>query len=203
MTMTDQIHEQVTVTTGTLHDGLLELQDPPRPVSLFSMIREDWRVNSHMKSRFVLVLFRFAHASYNDRWRLTRAMMAPYRLVYRLIVDWVMGIDIPCRVTLGRGVVLYHSVGIVINEAVKMGDGCIIRHGVTIGNKLGDDGESDPPTIGNRVEFGAGAIVIGDILIGDEAIIGAGSVVTRDVAPGAVVVGNPAREVARHAPRVR
>ncbi|WP_415114721.1 serine O-acetyltransferase [Paraburkholderia sp.] len=162
---------------------------------------EDWRCNPHYKSRFVLTLFRLAHASYNDRRRFTRALTAPYRLLYRLVVDWVMGIDIPCQVTIGRGVVLYHSVGIVINDRVTIGDGCTIRHGVTIGNKLGKDGESAPPSVGQRVEFGAGAIVIGDISIGDDAKVGAGAVVTRDVARGAVVVGNPAREVARNAPR--
>jgi serine acetyltransferase len=169
--------------------------------SLVSVIMEDWRCNPHYKSRFVLALFRLAHASYNDRRRFARALTAPYRLLYRLIVDWVMGIDIPCAVTIGRGVVLYHCVGIVINDRVTIGDGCIIRHGVTIGNKLGKDGESAPPIVGQRVEFGAGAIVIGDISIGDDAKVGAGAVVTRNVAQGAIVVGNPAREVARHALR--
>lgn len=197
--MADQIHEQRTSAASAASDVL----PPSRQVSVLSLIREDWRVNPHLKSRFVLALFRLANASYNDRWRFTRALTAPYRFFYRLIVDWVMGIDIPCRVTIGRGVVLYHSIGIVINERVQIGDNCIIRHGVTIGNKVGDDGESDPPTIGQRVEFGACAILIGDITVGDDAIIGAGAVVIRNVAPGAVVVGNPAREVARNAPRAR
>lgn len=194
--MTNPIHEPSASSVAALSNK----NDRP---SLLALIRQDWRVNSHVKSRFVLTLYRLAHASYNDKWRLTRALATPYRFVYRVMVDWIMGIDIPCRVTIGRGVVLYHSIGIVINERVHIGDDCIIRHAVTIGNKLGDDGESDPPTIGNRVEFGAGAIVIGNITVGDDATIGAGSVVTRSVAPGAVVVGNPAREVARHALRTR
>jgi serine acetyltransferase len=199
--MNDGIDEQRTATARSLSGAPHSQDDRFRRPSVVSLIREDWRRNPHLKSRFVLALFRLAHASHNDRRRVTRALMAPYRFLYRLIVDWNMGIDIPCRVTLGRGVVLYHSIGIVINERVTIGDGCVIRHGVTIGNKLINDGESDPPTIGKRVEFGAGAIVIGSISVGDDAIIGAGAVVTRDVAPGAVVVGNPAREVARNALR--
>jgi putative colanic acid biosynthesis acetyltransferase WcaB len=166
-----------------------------------STIKDDWRCNQHSKSRFALVLFRLAHASYHQG-RFLRALTTPYRILYRLIVDWVMGIDIPCKVTIGRGVVLYHSLGIVINEHATIGDGCMLRQGVTIGNKLGGDGESAAPTIGNRVEFGAGAIVIGNITVGDNAVIGAGAVVTHDVAPGSVVVGNPAREIVRNALRV-
>ncbi|NVH74246.1 serine acetyltransferase [Paraburkholderia sp. JPY432] len=199
--MDDRIDERRFGKGGSLNGAFPAGQLRSRRVSLASVIMEDWRCNPHYKSRFVLALFRLAHASYNDRRHVTRALAAPYRLAYRLIVDWVMGIDIPCQVTLGRRVVLYHSVGVVINDRVTIGDGCIIRHGVTIGNKLGKDGESDPPTIGQRVEFGAGAIVIGNISIGDDAKIGAGAVVIRNVAQGAVVVGNPAREVARNAPR--
>ena len=199
--MADRIHERCLGGERSLNGEFHTPEDRSHRESLVSILMEDWRCNPHCKSRFVLVLFRLAHASYNDPRRVTRALTAPYRLLYRLIVDWVMGIDIPCRVTIGRGVVFYHSVGIVINERVTIGDGCIIRHGVTIGNKLGKDGESDPPTVGQRVEFGAGAVVIGNISIGDDAKIGAGAVVTRDVNQGAVVVGNPAREVARNALR--
>ncbi|MGF6551747.1 serine acetyltransferase [Paraburkholderia youngii] len=201
--MNDRIDDQHPGTARSLSNARHPQEDGFRSHSVTSLVREDWRCNPHIKSRFVLALFRLAHASCNGRSAFTRALTAPYRFLYRFIVDWNMGIDIPCRVTLGRGVVLYHSIGIVINERVKIGDGCIIRHGVTIGNKLIGDQESDPPTIGKRVEFGAGAIVIGNISVGDDAIIGAGAVVTRHVAAGAIVVGNPAREVARNALRTR
>ncbi|HEY2023279.1 serine O-acetyltransferase [Paraburkholderia sp.] len=200
--MKDRIHDRCFGKGRSLNDGFPARQDRSRRASVLSIIIEDWRCNPHCKSRFVLALFRVAHASYYDSRRFTRALTAPYRLLYRFIADWVMGIDIPCQVTLGRSVVLYHCVGIVINDRVTIGDGCTIRHGVTIGNKLGEDGESAPPTVGQRVEFGAGAIVIGAISIGDDAKVGAGAVVTRNVAQGAVVVGNPAREVARDAQRI-
>lgn len=199
--MSERIHDRRFANERPLNGGRPVRADRSPRGSLLSVIGEDWRCNPHFKSRFVLALFRLAHASYNDRRYFTRALTAPYRLLYRLIVDWVMGIDIPCQVTIGRRVVLYHCVGIVINDRVTIGDGCIIRHGVTIGNKLREDGESAPPSVGQRVEFGAGAIVIGDISIGDDAKVGAGAVVTRNVAQGAIVAGNPAREVARNAPR--
>ncbi len=200
--MNEPIHDRRFGNERPSNGGFPARTERSRRGSLLSVIMEDWRCNRHYKSRFVLALFRLAHASYNDRRHFTRALTAPYRLLYRLIVDWVMGIDIPCQVTMGRRVVLYHCVGIVINDRVTIGDGCTIRHGVTIGNKLGKDGESAPPIVGQRVEFGAGAIVIGDISIGDDATVGAGAVVTRNVAQCAIVVGNPAREVARNAPRI-
>jgi serine acetyltransferase len=97
---------------------------------------------------------------------------------------------------------LYHCVGIGINDRVSIGDGCTIRQGVTIGNKLGRDGGSAPPTVGPRGESGAGSIVIGDISIDDDAKVGAEAVLNRNVARDAVVDDNPAREVARDAQRI-
>lgn len=108
-----------------------------------------------------------------------------------------MGIDIPVKTKIGRRTVIFHGFGIVINESAIVGDDCIIRHGVTIGNKLTSQGESGSPRIGNMVQLGAGAIILGDIAIGDGAIVGAGAVVTKSVGPGLVVVGNPSRVLER------
>lgn len=163
--------------------------------SVLSLIREDLASNSHAKSKFILAFYRVAFASGASSSPIARGMTKPVRVIYRIVVDWFMGVDIPITVRIGRRCVLYHSVALVINEAVVIGDDCVLRHSVTIGNKITKDGETTPPIVGNRVEFGAGAIIVGPITIGDGAKIGAGSVVTESVAPGATMVGNPAREI--------
>ncbi len=162
---------------------------------LLKIIKEDINANSHAKSKFVLTFYRISHASLNSN-KVARALLTPIRISYRIVVDWLLGVDIPCKTVIGRRLVIYHGHALVINEAAVIGDDCILRHCVTIGNKLTPDGESGAPQIGNGVEFGAGAMVIGPLKIGDGARIGALSVVTRSVPAGFTVVGNPARPVA-------
>jgi serine acetyltransferase len=163
--------------------------------TIFSLIREDMACNSHAKSKFILAFYRVAFASGASTSPIVRMITKPIRLIYRVIIDWIMGVDIPTTVRIGRRPILYHSMALVINEAVIIGDDCILRHSVTIGNKLTKDGESTSPIIGDKVEFGAGAIILGPIIIGDNAKIGAGSVVTKSVPPGAIIVGNPGRNI--------
>lgn len=162
-------------------------------MKLIELIREDMAANSHAKSKFVLVFYRTAHASGQLPSRFLRALTAPWRAAYRIITDWIMGIDIPSGTQIGRRVVLYHSTGLVINAGSIIGDDCVLRHGVTIGNKLTPDGETGCPRLGDRVEIGAGAALLGELIIGDRARIGAGAIVVKDVPAGATVVGNPAR----------
>ncbi len=162
---------------------------------MIALIIEDIKCNPHAKSKFVLAFYRIAFASGASPSPIVRKITVPIRVAYRIVVDWLMGIDIPTKVRIGRRPVLYHSTALVINEAVVIGDDCVLRHSVTIGNKLTKDGESTAPVVGNRVEFGAGAIILGPITIGDDAKIGAGSVVTKSVAPRAIMVGNPGRDI--------
>lgn len=88
------------------------------------------------------------------------------------------------------GIVFMHPFSSIVN-AKKIGKGCIIRHNTTIGNT--NEVLENIPTIGNKVNIGAGAIIIGKITIGSNVIIGAGSVVVKDVPDNCVVAGNPAR----------
>jgi putative colanic acid biosynthesis acetyltransferase WcaB len=103
-------------------------------------------------------------------------------------------VELPDEVIAGEGLQLYHGQALVVNKRVIMGTNCILRHSTTIGNTILSDGTAGPnPVLGDGVELGAHVVIIGDITIGDYAVVGAGSVVVKDVAPGAVVVGNPAR----------
>ncbi|MGE0442809.1 MAG: serine O-acetyltransferase [Gemmatimonadales bacterium] len=90
----------------------------------------------------------------------------------------------------GRGFVMIHSTGVVINRLVRAGDYVFLEHQVTIG---AEEGES--PRIGNNVFIGAGAKLIGPVDIGDGAKIGANAVVVKNVPPYATVVGIPGKVV--------
>ncbi len=102
---------------------------------------------------------------------------------------------IPPEAEIGEGTMLgYGGIGVVIHKDSRIGNYCLISHQVTIGGRGGLPGA---PVIGNYVRIGAGAKVLGPITIGDYAVIGANAVVVKDVAPGAVVAGIPAREIRR------
>ena len=97
---------------------------------------------------------------------------------------------------IGPGLLLQHGTASIVSPT-SIGCDCTIYQHVTIGNapdSLTHRGRGGP-SIGDRVTIFAGAIVIGQIKVGDDAVIGAGSVVTREVPPGVVVVGVPARPV--------
>ena len=86
--------------------------------------------------------------------------------------------------------------GVVIGETAVIGDDCTLYHGVTLGGTTWKKGKRHP-TLGNNVVVGAGAKILGPILVGDNARIGSNSVVVGDVPAGATVVGIPGRIIAR------
>jgi serine O-acetyltransferase len=104
------------------------------------------------------------------------------------------GIEIHPGATIGRRVVIDHGMGVVIGETAIVGDDVLIYHGVTLGGKVNDRVKRHP-TVGNNVLLGAGAKLIGDIEIGDGAMIGANAVVTKNVPAGAVIVGPQIRPI--------
>lgn len=112
-----------------------------------------------------------------------------YWLLFR-ITETLTGISITKSVVIGPGLRIWHFGNIFIHPLVQIGSGCTLRQGVTIGNRVTD---GPVPVIGNKVDFGAYAQVLGGVTIGDEAKIGAMSVVLTDVPPKATAVGVPAR----------
>ena len=157
-----------------------------------SYITQDLEANrGNWKSCCVVWLFRLAQRVH--RWpHPWRWFGLPVLIFYELFVMWELGIDLSYKATIGPGLSLYHSVGLVVHESVIIGKNCTLRQCTTIGMRNEPD---DCPVIGNDVDIGSNSVLIGRIRIGDGAVIGAGSVVLHDVAPGDVVAGNPARSI--------
>jgi serine O-acetyltransferase len=107
------------------------------------------------------------------------------------------GIEIHPGATIGEGLFIDHGMGVVIGETAEIGDDCHILQGVTLGGTSLHRTKRHP-TLGNRVTVGAGAKIIGAVEIGDNARIGAGSVVVTNVPENATVVGVPGHVVAFH-----
>jgi serine O-acetyltransferase len=108
----------------------------------------------------------------------------------------LFSIVLPPRTNVGAGVLFrYSGLGVVVHERCSIGNRVQIGHNVTLG---GRSGLHDVPIIGDDVEIGAGACVLGPVVVGAGARIGANAVVLKDVPPGVVVVGIPARQTSRH-----
>lgn len=116
------------------------------------------------------------------------------------IARWLTGIEIHPAAKLGRRLVIDHGMGVVIGETAEIGDDCYLYHQITLGVAHTNSGKRHP-TIGNNVIIGAGAKVLGPITVGDNARIGANSVVLESVPADTTVVGMPARPVDRKLPR--
>ncbi len=115
------------------------------------------------------------------------------------LVRWITGIEIHPAATIGRRFFIDHGMGVVIGETTMIGDDCTLYHGVTLGGTSWDKGKRHP-TLENNVVIGAGAKILGPILLGEGARVGSNSVVVKDVPNGATVVGIPARIIQRKKP---
>jgi putative colanic acid biosynthesis acetyltransferase WcaB len=158
-------------------------------------IFQDWAANkSNIKGRLVLAAFRVAHwATIN---KLFFILFIPYSVLYRLVVEWFLCIELPFKTTLGKNTRLYHGHATVINDGCIIGNNCTIRHCTTIGNKqLNNNSFSSCPIIGNNVDIGSNVCIIGPLTIGNNVTIGAGSVIVKSIPDNCIVVGNPGRVI--------
>jgi len=169
-------------------------QNPPG-ISFPALIAEDFATHGHdplSPGFWSLAVCRFGN------WRMSvkpRALRGPLTMAYRaarhaVIALW--GIDLPYNSQIGRRLRIVHHGGFFLG-AWSVGDDVTIRHCATIG--LIRRGDDRAPIIGDRVEIGPGACIVGDITVGDDAYVGPNAVVTQDVPPGATAFGNPGRLV--------
>ena len=160
---------------------------------MFDNLREDWLTYEKDIARqglWVMCVYRFGNWRYKVRPAFLRI---PLSFLYKLLKVWsqiLTGIDLPCEVKVGRRFRIEHFGGIIISGDTVIGDDVVIRNNVTIG--LRRTGLRGAPLIGNRVDIGAGAVILGNIRIGDDVSIGANAVVLRDVPAHSIAVGVPA-----------
>lgn len=145
---------------------------------------------------WALQVYRLGHLRYRFKTPLVRWPLGALHLVLAKLAEIVCGVTIGVSAKIGRRLVIEHSGAIVVHGNAVIGDDCIIRQGVTIGNRRLDR-PFEAPHIGHRVNIGAGAKILGGVRVGDDAEIGANAVVINDVPAGALAVGVPARIILR------
>lgn len=180
---------------------------PPRRLGLFGLIRADlrrkalWLHESDRPSAVLkalltdgtaaMILYRLMQAS-------RRMHLAPLEMIFNKLLAICGGCIIGRGAEFGPGLVLIHSMGIVINGRVRGGANVMIEHQVTIGAE-----KRQMPVLGDDVFLGAGAKILGPITLGDGVRIGANAVVLQDIPPHCTAVGIPARVVRRRDPNDR
>jgi len=174
--------------------------------NVFRLLREDlqtvFKKDPAARSTLeVLFCYPGLHAIWNHRvahflWK------HKVRLLGRVMshtARFVTGVEIHPGATIGRRFFIDHGMGVVIGETSEIGDDVLLYQGVVLGGTTHEK-KKRHPTLGNNVVVGAGAILLGDIFIGDEARVGAGSVVVTSLEPRTTAVGVPARVVKKGRP---
>jgi len=145
-----------------------------------------------------IILYQGLHAIIFHRiahflWRLHLPFIP--RLISQISRLLTGGIEIHPGAKIGKGFFIDHGTGVVIGETAEIGDNVLIYHQVTLGTQGGDIESKGRrhPLIGNNVMIGSGAKLFGPIKVGDNSQIGGATVLTKDVPPNSVVVGNPAQ----------
>lgn len=162
---------------------------------LWEQIHSDWIAHEKDWTRpgfRALAFYRFGVWRMSIGSKLLRAPLSLfYRFLYRRARN-IYGIELPYSAKVGQRVVFEHQGGIVIHGNSVIGDDCIIRQGVTLGNRYREE-PFDAPVLGKGVNVGAGAKLLGKLSIEDGASIGANAVVLQDIPAGALAVGIPAK----------
>ncbi len=166
---------------------------------MFKNIRLDLQTYEGDWSRagfWVMLVYRFGRWRYTIRYGLIRK---PFSLLYKILfrlVQILTGIELPCEATVGPKLRIDHFGGIIISGYTIIGRNCVLRPGVVIGLRRVSEPQS--PHIGDNVDIGAGAKILGPIRIGNNVNIGANAVVLQDVPDNSTVVGVPARIISRN-----
>ena len=165
---------------------------------MISMIKQDYQRYKEPDNRFkyeeisfyVILFYRICRWIRGIRFMPVRVLLNLFFVPQYMFWIHLSGIQIPRGAQIGAGLRIYHFGCIVLNPLTVIGENCTLRHGVTIGNRQEID---DVPVLGNNVDIGAGAKILGRIKIGNNVSIGANAVVLCDVPDNHIAVGVPAR----------
>lgn len=177
--------------------NLTFVEQPTKPARFWSTVRADIArfaeednsprtvirglLSQGFQALFVYRVFHWFHER--------RIPTQPLRFFVERFIEILTGISLPAQASIGEGLRIHHFGGIVINSNTVIGNHCTIYHGVTLGDLGGWGGA---PCIGDRVLIGAGAKLLGSIIVGDDCVIGANAVVRSSVPAGHVAAGVPA-----------
>lgn len=154
-----------------------------------------WKCILSEQGLWALMQYRIDHAVYHSA--MSPVLKFPLRLVlmlWRKLIEIATGISLPCTARIGPGLHLPHCGMRVVNARSVIGSDCCITQGVTVG--ISGRGEMrGVPVIGDRVYCGVNSVIVGKIFVGDDVLIGANSLVNRDVPPHCTVLGVPATVV--------
>lgn len=168
-------------------------------MSIFNLLKEDLQAAKDQdpaaSSLFeVALVYSGVHAIWGHRLAHAIWQRQHLRGVARMVSQaskTLTGIEIHPGAAIGRRLFIDHGTGIVVGETAEIGDDVLMYQGVTLGGRALSKTKRHP-TIGNHVMLGAGAKILGPVMIGDHSAVGANAVVVRDVPPRSVAVGIPA-----------
>lgn len=146
----------------------------------FNLAASEWKVNIGIKFKLLVFLFRLAGLAHHSSL-FVKLVAWPVAAAYKIYSQCIIGLDLDPRTRIGIGLRIFHGYGVVIHRDAKIGRNCTLRQGVTIGNKGVSAAAGACPVIGDNVEFGAGAVVVGGIKIGNDVLVGANTVISRDI----------------------
>lgn len=172
-------------------------------MNLFQLIASDYKKYKKYGGTFFGIVFltqgfwaifqyRVANCIYlKVKWKVFKFPLLIFALLWQKNIEIFTGISIPYTVKIGHSFYIGHFGGIILNSNVIIGDNCNISQGVTIGvSGTGDN--RGTPILGNEVYIGANSVVVGKIVLGDNTIVGACSMVKSSFKENSVVLGVPA-----------
>jgi serine O-acetyltransferase len=171
-----------------------DISETAPQASFWQILKEDRRLNGTLRPGFHALLMyrlgRWASERPIRRWPILRLAAT-----MRFFVRNVYGIELYWESEIGRRLYIAHQGTIAMHPHCKVGDDCVIRQGSTIGASEEVTPHEEAPILGNNVQVGAGAMVLGKIRIGDNVRIGPNAVVTTDVPDNSTVLAPPSRIV--------
>lgn len=159
-----------------------------------SLIKYDMVANKgNLKAQLIISFFRISNYFSQRRNNLFFLMIGlPIRILYKFIIEWILAVEIPASVKIGKGFKLHHGQGLVLNSRVEIGENVTLKHNTTIGAKTDlNDKFISAPKIGNNVIVHPHSVIMANVE--DNVIIGAGSIVTKTIYSYSIVAGNPAK----------
>ncbi|MEO0981660.1 MAG: serine acetyltransferase [Pseudomonadota bacterium] len=181
--------------------GGLRGADLIRQAGFWTIVGEDYRTHGSIPwAAGFWALFWYRVGTYAETVG-NPVFRAPFTLGYKVcqkLVQNFYGVELERSVQVGRRLYLAHQHGVVIHKYANIGDDVVIRHNVTFG--VGTEWTETGPAIGDRVTFGPGVVVIGDVTIGEDVSVGPNCTISTDVPAGRTLFVPPPRSLAKKAP---